>query len=155
MNIWYEDTGKEIIEVDQKIAILEIEMKRYDELLEKTTALRARLEEVEALLGKHVYWSQIFDKLEKYTIDGVYYSSMTADINGSIVLQAQGQDYESAIRQMYVFDLADDFATEVSIANIQFSASDEAGLTAPESNVNPPVTFSVDLKILPNIFYYQ
>lgn len=76
-----------------------------------------RIKAVKALLDQHIYWSNFFALLEKYTIDEVYYKNFTAGSLETITLQAVGKDFKSLARQLVVFSQAKDFVKEVKISS--------------------------------------
>ena len=95
------------------------------------------------LLNQHIYWTNFFALLEKYTLDDVYYSSFASSNNGDLVLAATASSYYSVAKQLKVLqqEEASEFITEVNISSA--SASD-AG-----------VSFSISLTLNTDLFYYQ
>ena len=161
-NYYYNTISITINEISSEITIKNAEIGQYRQLQKDVSALRQTIGNVQGLLDKHVYWSEVFNKLEEYTVSGVYFKSMTADINGSVALSAVGKDYETAVRQLFVFDKASDFVTDITISNIVFAQESAASVIAPSSeeiiapaiNGEESVAFTVNLSILPSIFYY-
>lgn len=156
VNWYYNTITTKISEVNQQITTTELYVNSYSKVLERVRALRDTITNVQTLLGKHVYWSRFFAKLEEYTIADVYYTTMTADINGTVSLTAVGKDYESAIRQLAVFQRATDFVTAATVTDVVMasSAPTVAGTTAPTVPASTTVSFSLTLTVQPTIFYY-
>ncbi len=73
--------------------------------------------QAQQLLTTHVYWTKFFVGLEKFTVDSVYYRSMTADRAGRLTLAATGKDFRSVARQLVAFQQASDFIKTVSITS--------------------------------------
>jgi len=160
-NYYYNTITVTIGKVDQEIADLQTQIAEYGDVQDKAESLQQQIENVELLLEKHVYWSEFFNQLEMYTNSDVYYKNMTADINGNITLAAVTDDYESVIRQLYVFREADDFVTDVTISNIARQESDDAPSANQETeetevavNNEEAVDFTVNLTINPSLFYF-
>ncbi len=151
---WYYNTiTTEISEVNQEISITEIRINQYEEMTDEVKSMRQKIDNVTNLLDKHVYWSSIFAKLEAYTTADVYYTSMTSDVNGSLVLSAVGKDYNAAIRQFKIFERAHDFVTGVSMSDVAFVTADDAEETLTYTD-NPRVRFTMSLVVEPTLYYY-
>lgn len=153
---YYTNIATNISEVESKIESKQSEINMYESLQFEVQQLNARVRDVSTLLSQHVYWSQIFSKLEQHTISEVHYTSMTADVNGSVKLTAVGKDYESAIKQLLVYEKATEFVTAATISQVTYVLSDltQPGSTAVDSE-SEQVTFLVDLTVHPTIFYYN
>ena len=132
-----ESLRAEIKSLDAKIAIYE-----------KDKAASLRLQEkfrlITSLLNKHVYWTQFFAKLEKYTVSDVYYTNFSMAGTQKLVLAAVGADYESVARQILAFQQADDFIADVEVA----SASAEID----SDNNYIDVNFNINLTVVPEVF---
>lgn len=159
-NYYYNTISVTISEVDAEIANIQSEIARFENLQDDAKNLQQKIENVDLLLEKHIYWSEFFNKLEFYTLAEVYYENMTADVNGTIILTAVSDTYENSIKQLYVFNEADDFVTDVTISGITKNGT-TAGVIAGEeindsqlSNSNETVRFNVNLTINPALFYY-
>lgn len=157
-NWYFNSITTNINEINNQIAISDIQIRSYDAMQDEVKDLQAKITNVKTLLNKHIYWSRLFSKLEQHTTPDVYFTSLTADVNGSINLSAVGRNYNAAIKQLMVYNQADDFVSSVTISGITFRTSSASGAAAsqPATSVvaDPPVTFTVDLKVLPDIFYF-
>jgi len=159
-NYYYNTITSTISEVNAEIAIKNIEISRYQQVQKEVQLLKQKITSVQELLDKHVYWSQIFNKLENYTLSDVFYKSMAADINGSVTLAAEAKDYETAVKQLFVFEEASDFVTNVTISNIVFKQAEELLDTQPVEETDSlqlsdnQVSFTIGLSVLPSIFLY-
>jgi hypothetical protein len=113
------------------------------------------------MLEKHVSWSQLFTKLERYTLPEVYYKSLSADVNGTVTLSASAKDYETAIKQLYIYQQAPDFVGSATISGITFVGRSTAASAAPltelptetQTDLKETVSFSITLSVIPGIFY--
>ena len=155
---YYTNIASKISEVEGKIESKQSEINIHERLQDEVRQLNSSVRDVNTLLSQHVYWAQIFTKLEQYTIPEVYFTGMTADVNGSIKLTAVGKDYESAIKQLLVYEEATDFVASATISQILYpdqnaAATDSEAITS--SVASEQVSFIVDLSIHPTIFYYN
>lgn len=160
-NAYYDKVTKKINDANQKLVAADITIRNYRGLLEQVRQTKDSTDTIQLLLDKHVYWKMIFTKLETYTIPEVYYTTMTADSNGSLTLSAVGKDYLAAIKQLKVYEQATDFITGVIISNptpVSAASATASESTTPTSTNVPagqgPVQFTIELKVLPTIFYY-
>ena len=99
------------------------------------------------LLGSHIYWTKFFNMLEKYTLDGVYFSSFSADTSGAISLPATAKDYATALKQITALKQAKDFAKEVKVDSMQMFSEEKSGATS--------VGFEIKVILNENIFIKQ
>ncbi|MFA5021248.1 MAG: hypothetical protein WC517_04290 [Patescibacteria group bacterium] len=90
--------------------------------------LADRIAVIKKLLAEKIIWNNFFDKLEKYTLDGVYYSSLTADASGALILPGVAADYDVLARQLAVFQSADDFLQSAKLINAQLVSDNKAGV---------------------------
>ena len=96
------------------------------------------------ILENHVYWSSFFSWLEKNTLSSVSYGGFTGDLTGVYGLSAKAHSLSEVSWQVKV--LSDDPLTNaVNVSEAQATEGKEKG-SAGE------VTFSLDLKINPEIF---
>ena len=118
-------------------------------------AIRTRTQLVQDMLDSHIYWTKFFELLEKNTINDVYYSGAFAgSLSGQITLTAIGTSFDSPARQLLAFRAATDFVSDVSITNAS-STSIDTTLVPPGSLPPKQVSFSVTLKLVPDIFTYS
>ncbi len=158
-NWYYNNVTQSIAEVNNQIAITDIKIRSYKNLQDDVAALQEQISDIKTLLDKHVYWSGVFTELEQYTSPDVYYTSLTADVNGSITLKAVGKDYDAAIKQLMVLNNANDFVNSVTVSDIVFASADDQTTTAVTqpsvtATKDTTVKFSVTMTVNPNIFYY-
>ncbi|MFH0804909.1 MAG: hypothetical protein V1916_01800 [Patescibacteria group bacterium] len=160
----YNDVSVEAQGVDDEIQTLTAEIKRYDRVVEEATVLRLRIDTAQKLLTQHVYWQEVFAKLETYTVPEVYYVSMSADASGLITVSAVGKTYTDAVKQLYVFDRARDFVSSAEVSGITYDptlGSTAAAVTTLTPDTVPsavladvPVKFNITLTVLPAVFYH-
>ncbi len=138
------DIKDKIKEVEINVAKLQRRVDELSEQRERITKLKEKFLLIETMLKNHLYWTKIFEALETYTIDDVYYISFSATAEGSLSLSAMGKDYESVARQLVAFQEAADFVRDVSIttASAQFDEGEHL----------KGVSFDINLKLVKDIY---
>ena len=125
------------------IAKIEESLLNFEDSSKKINQTGKEISLIYDLLNKHIYWTNLFELLEKYTINDVYYLGFSAGNNGALTLEAMAPDYYSVAKQLKILqqDGTAEFATDVDIS--------AANLT------EDGVKFSISLVLNPNLFYYQ
>jgi len=141
---------RQVKDAQARIEGLDSQIKVYEEDLEKMRDVQDQLTLVDSLLGQHLYWSKIFESLEKYTIEDVYYKDFAATNNGSLNLSAVGRNYTSVARQLVSFEQAADFVkdTKITSANLEITEIEGIGSTSK-------VNFSIILSIKEEVFFEE
>jgi len=95
------------------------------------------------LFNKHIYWSNLFELIEKYTLEDVYFGGFTAGSSGGLSLNASGKSYDSAARQLKLLqsEEAKEFVKSASINSV-ISSGDS-------------VQFNVNLVLNDKLFFYD
>lgn len=83
---------------------------------------------ISKLTAEKIIWNNFFEKLEKYTLDGVYYNNLTADTSGVLTLPGIADDYETLAKQLAVFKSADDFIKDANLTSAQLVSEGKAGV---------------------------
>ena len=148
-----EGLNKQIAEIDKEIAT-------YQKLKKEVERINQVAEKVDELLDGHIYWTQFFELLEKYTIEDVYYRSMIGNVTGSFVLSATAKNYEDVSRQIEVFRQADDFIESVEVSSattsqITVKSEEEGNEELVEQRTSEVVNFDISLTAKPDIFYFK
>lgn len=87
-----------------------------------------RVAAVKKLLDEKNIWNNFFTYLEKYSLDGVYFSDLTADTSGVLTLPGMAENYNVLSQQLAVLDDADDFIKSVKLNNAQLVSEGKAGV---------------------------
>ncbi|MDD5749651.1 MAG: hypothetical protein PHO91_02585 [Patescibacteria group bacterium] len=125
-----------------QISDLEKKILEYELINKEISALGQEIKTVHNLLNKHIYWTNFFAMLEKYTPTEVYYQGINAGNKGALTLNAIGRDYDSPARLLKLLQQPE--AREfVSMASISAASLQANG-----------VAFSVTLVLNENLFYY-
>lgn len=129
-------TTKNITEIETKLL-------SFEAISQEINAVGKEVQIIYDALAKHVYWTQFFALLEKYTLANVSYGSFAAGGNSALTLNATAPDYYTVARQLKV--LQDEQAKEfVSGVNISSATLSDAG-----------VSFTIELTLNSALFYYE
>lgn len=115
----------------------------FEDSVKRINDTGQEIQRVYDLLNKHIYWTNFFVLLEKYTLAEVKFSGFAATNGGALTLNATAPDYATMAKQLKILqtEVAQEFVTEVDIS----------GGTKSETGV----AFSVALVLNPDLFYYQ
>lgn len=101
------------------------------------------------LLNNHVYWTGLFDWLEKNTLNTVHFSSFSGDLTGTYELQATADSYSTASWQARQF-MGNPAVESVSIKEV--SSGGAAGEAGEEGAGASTVQFVLSFELKPEIF---
>lgn len=138
---------------------LETEILTYAPLQNDINSTNVQLQSVSTLLARHLYWSNVFAMLEKYTLPNVTYQNFSGSTSGLITLQALTTDFSSISQQIHI--LNDEAPFVQSATSTSASRSDvvvEEGAESPiesTDNSSDIVAFTINLHLDPAIFLYQ
>jgi hypothetical protein len=110
---------------------------QVDEIL----ALKTKLDQVNFLLQRHIYWTNFFSFLEDNTLSNVYFSGFNGTINGSYSLLATTDNLnaiDAQIKKLLVNQ------------NIKSAAVDSGSVSGDQGK--PSVAFSLSFTLDPKIF---
>jgi hypothetical protein len=117
------------------------EIKDLEPQMNEVMKFKARLDSVNFLLARHIYWTNFFNFLEDNTLSNVYFSNFTGDINGSYVLSATTDSLDAIDAQIKKLLVNSDIMkTRVDSASV----IGESG--------KPIVSFSLSFALAPKIF---
>ena len=98
------------------------------------------LEAVHTMLADHIYWTQWFTYLERYTLQSVHYTNFSGSVNGTMNLQASAPDLATVTQQIALFESLPEVTT---VAVTTATRSDNG------------VQFNVSIQIDPVVLHYQ
>jgi len=130
------------------------EIGSYNSGYEKYANLQTRALRVMGLLDSQVYWTNLFSKLEEYTVTNVYYNTLAIEGGSNIVLDARALSYDDVAKQIFVFENAD-FVSAVDVNSIIRESVKEAGNGGQETkgNVANELHFKIKLAIKPEVLF--
>lgn len=128
---------------NENIKNTENALAKFEDSVKRINDTGQEIQRVYDLLNKHIYWTNFFALLEKYTLPEVKFSGFAATNNGALTLNATAPDYATMAKQLKILqtERAKEFVTEVDIS----------GGTKSDTGVS----FSVALVLNPDLFYYQ
>lgn len=125
------------------IAAIEAKLLSFEKISTEINDLGKEIKLIYEALGKHVYWTNFFSLLEKYTLTEVHYGGFSAANNGALTLDATAPDYYTVAKQLKILQ-TEEASEFVSAVNISSASLTEFG-----------VSFAIEFTLNPNLFYYQ
>ncbi len=106
---------------------LKTELGIYRQQYQQNIAFEKRLYVVKDIYDRHIYWTNFLAFLEKYTLDGVYYTKFSADTSGLISLPAVADNYDTLAKQIVALSQAKDFVAEVKVDHAKIISTSQEG----------------------------
>lgn len=131
----------------QRNALLDSKTKEigdYESRLKKNNDLANRILGISSLRKNKLAWSNFFELLEKYTLDGVYYNNLSMDTSGSLLLPGVADSYVTVAKQLALLNNASDFVKDAKISNIQIFSDGKTGSSG--------VSFQLRLVLVDHVF---
>ena len=114
----------QLLSLDAKITSSEAQIEEKEVMKEEALVLQKQIDNLDALIKNHIYWSKTFSEIEDNTLKKAYFSRFTGDAQGKkIVLSAQVPDFTSAAKQLVVFREAEKF-TDIDISSISITVEE-------------------------------
>jgi len=120
---------------------LEKDLTAFNSEQVQSEKLKKRAQLLQEVLANHVYWTNIFDKLEHSTQNNVYYTNFMVDETGKLTLSAVAVNYQDAAEQLAILQKAD-FVSEVEMNAITQQKSQTA-----ENKETTAVQFNINMKL--------
>jgi len=111
--------------------------------IREVTIFQSKLNLIEQLLDKHIYWTNFFKFLEDVTIEDIYYSNFSGDTNGIYTLSASAESFNMLAKQI------EELRTN---ENINLATTNGGSVGGAEGG-GSRVSFVLQLEINPEIFY--
>lgn len=147
----------EVEALKSQINILDKRIAEIEGVQEEYQNLQLRISIANILLKDHVYWTNLFEFLEHYTLPTVSYLNFAGDISGNLNLSAITVDYYDVARQMLVFSEAAESIESLDISGIsqdlleETEEEDKKG-SKPLAPQLPSTKYSLTLKVKPSVF---
>jgi len=158
IKFYKKDLVKEYNDLDGLISQTQAEINLYGTGKLQVQKLKERAKVLQILLKNHIYWTEFLTELEHNTVENVYYTGITAEDTGKIVLSAKAKNYTDVARQLAVFQEAD-FVELVDLNAASKAAPEvfesefdlELGIEEPEEPValDTMVSFDINLQLVP------
>lgn len=105
--------------------------------------LKASNDIIRQLLNRHVYWTKLLERFERYTLPTVFYpSGITVDLGGTLNLVGSAPDIETILQQLAIYQQATDLVKTVTIDTISREGEDSTRYS-----------FVADFTLAPTAFY--
>lgn len=104
-----------------------------------------KLKLASGLLEQHIYWTNFFTFLEENTLADIYYFDFSGDTGGEYQLSAAAKSFSGITRQLKIFK------NNNNVEDVKTSGG-QAG-EAQAGGQNGSISFQMDLKVKPEIFY--
>jgi len=140
--------------VEAEITSLTADLANYEKEKDGVVKLDQQLTNLRLLLGKHSYWSKLFNFLESNTISDVYYQSLNVDKDGKINLSVAAKDYQALAKQLAVWQAATDVVVKTEIKNAGWQAK-KMTVTGPSGQTEQMTNFvgsTISLYLKPEFF---
>ena len=119
---------KEIREIDKEIA-------QYEPTRERVNAFSEKLSGVLVAWEGHIYWTNFFANLEKYTLPEISYTNFSGASSGSTTLKAEAKNLEDVSRQIKALQEAS-FVESVDVSSVAQKVNTQNGERKYEFNIS-------------------
>lgn len=132
----------ELKRVEANLAAINQQIKNLEERKNQAQILQRQLKAASKLLDQHIYWTNVFDFLEKNVIADVYFSNFIGANDGFITMSAVAKSYKALAKQIVVFQTSEQI--------------DKVSITSASASVDPmgkilEVNFDAKLKLKPDV----
>ncbi|MCX7779155.1 MAG: hypothetical protein N2259_02860 [Patescibacteria group bacterium] len=132
----------------EELSLIEEKNLRFQDLLNEIKNYEERVALAEKLLKTHPRWTNFLAFLEKYTLPEISYQNLSADLSGKITLPAVAKDLSSMLKQLIIFQSADEYVEEVKFSGFTFLAPEEE-----KKESGPQISFQIHLILKDKVFY--
>lgn len=145
---WYSGTiSTDIAATTEKITALRGEIAALQTGQTDIAATTKKITAIRGLIDRHVHWSKFFRQLENATGPEIFYGpSFTGDLNGAVTLAARAPSFDAVATQYLFYQQAVQRGGFISDFTI-------TGAAQRDTQTGPEVSFSVDLQLVPEVFY--
>ncbi len=161
---WENQEDNRASQIEKNIEEIRSEIKEIEGEYQVLTDFKVKADMLDDLLTKHPYWTNFFNWIERRTLSNVTWESFTADLSGDYTLQGEAKTFADISWQVRSF-LDDELVNEVSVdsgtGGLREETREIPGLLDEEDNpimetyLVSSVSFTLNLKIDPRIFYHQ
>ncbi len=137
----------DIDETTQKISALGSDISTLQKTQLEVESTTKKISAIRSLIDRHVHWTKFFSEVEKATSPEVFYgTSFIGDLNGTVTLSARAPSFDAVATQYLYFQQA------VARGNF-IQAFEMTGAVLRTTKTGNEVTFTVNLQLVPSIFY--
>lgn len=143
---------KEIRLLQEELSLMEEKNSRFYDLLQNIANYERNISYAEELFKTHPRWTSFLAFLEKYTLPEIYYRDLSADLSGEITLPAVAKNFSSMIKQLVVFQSADEYVEEVKFSGFNFLTEEKKEGEEKKENERS-ISFQIQLILKDKVFY--
>lgn len=146
---WQKQEEEKTVALNAEFQVITNQVKNINNNAKDFTAFKDKLNLTKQMADTHIYWTDFFNWLEKNTLNSVSYGSFSGDTSGTYTLSATAKTFSDISWQVKAFK-DDKFTDLVRVDSGSSSRTDEK-----TAGVESPVSFSLNLKVKPQIFFRQ
>lgn len=157
LTLYRKSLDEKINDIETKTAALTQQISALESgPLQQANVLRQRTADVTKALDQHVYWDTFFAELEAVTLPTVAYTTMSADVTGSVTMSANATSFDEVGKQLLTYQKATNFITQATIlsATKVSGTAIEAAPGQTQQSAKDLAAFSVSLRVTPQTFYH-
>lgn len=113
--------------LQQQALAIDLEVKKMDEARLEAISFQRRVSNLELLLANHLFWTPLFDELEKYTYKGAHYATLQVDQNKRELLVSGTIPSYTELGKLMLGLKQSPHVAEVSLNSTGATQSGEAG----------------------------
>ncbi|GEM_PF-4666994 len=98
---------------------LEESLKTLEDFFESTLLAMVKANEARALLEERPSWVRALNFFEENTAEGIRYKTFAVSPDGNVTLEVEARDYETLVRQFYIFDMKKEIIEYYQFENIE------------------------------------
>lgn len=145
---WQQQEEEKTAAINLELQGITSQIKKINNNSKDFTSFKDKIILTKQMADTHIYWTDFFNWLEKNTLNSVIYSGFSGDITGDYELSATAKNFSDISWQVKAFK-DDKFTDFVEVD------SGSSGRSEVISNSDSKVSFSLNLKVKPQIFYRQ
>ncbi len=161
---WENQEKKEIDKISDDIVLVQRKVSELENEYKQLTNYKVKADLANDLLKKHPYWTNFFEWLEKVTLSSVSWESFSGDLSGTYTLSGKTNTFADVSWQVRAF-IDNKEAMSVEAVNYtggtrretievgRFENEDGEEEVITENVLRSDVSFTLNLKVNPNIFY--
>lgn len=139
------NVNNQLVKQKETLAKLEIQIGDFLSREKQNNEFASRLSTLKKINQEKITWDNFFTLLERYTLNGVYFTGLSADTSGILNLPGVADSYSILAKQLALLRDADEFVKDYKISNAQLYSEGKAGVIG--------VSFQVRLVLADNVLH--
>lgn len=145
---WQKQEEDKTVAINAELATTTQQVKNISNNSKDFSIFKDKVGLTKQMADSHIYWTNFFNWLEKNTLNSVTYSDFSGDTSGSYNLGATAKTFSDISWQVKAFK-------DNPMLNTVWVDSGSAGRSEGKDSVVNAVSFSIGLKVKPQIFFRQ